>query len=232
MKEDPKPVSRSKTKAVIWDMDGVIVDSGTYHFEAWQHVFQKEGVDFTEHDFRRNFGRRNDAIIRVTLGENVSQGEVDVIASRKEADYRQRVRQNIRPLPGAIELIKLLGENGFAVGLASSAPVENIRLILRGLVIEDLFQAIVSGREVSEGKPSPQGFLLAAERLNVEPGNCIVIEDAIAGVAAAKRAGMHCIAVTNTHPGESLAEADLIVDTLEEVTVGKLEEFLNHSREV
>lgn len=225
-------MSRSKTKAVIWDMDGVIVDSGPYHFKAWQHVFQKEGVDFTEHDFRRNFGRRNDTIIRTTLGENVSQGEIDVIASQKEADYRQRVRQNIRPLPGAIELIKLLGENGFAVALASSAPVENIRLILRGLVIEDLFQVIVSGREVSEGKPSPQGFLLAAEKLGVEPGNCIVIEDAIAGVAAAKRAGMHCIAVTNTNPGESLAEADLIVDTLERVTVGDLEEFLNPSREV
>jgi len=225
-------VTVSKARAVIWDMDGVIVDTAPYHFRAWQHVFQKRGVDFTEDDFRRHFGQRNDTIIRDTLGEDISQSKVDAIAGEKEANYRQRVRQNIKPLPGAIELVKSLREHDFAVALASSAPMENIRLILRGLDIEDFFPVIVFGREVSEGKPSPQGFLLAAEKLGVEPKNCIVIEDAIAGVTAAKRAGMHCIAVTNTHHRRSLMEADLIVDTLEEVTVDELEEFLNPSREV
>ena len=212
-------------------MDGVIADTAPYHFKAWQHVFQKRGVDFTEDDFRRHFGQRNDTIIGTTLGERISQSEIDVIASEKEENYRQRVRRNIKPLPGAIKLVKSLKEHGFSVALASSAPTENIQLVMQGLGIEDSFQVIVYGREVKEGKPSPQGFLLAAEKLGVEPKNCIVIEDAIAGVAAAKRAGMHCIAVTNTHPRRSLMEADLIVDTLEEVTVDELEEFLNPSRE-
>ena len=103
------------------------------------------------------------------------------------------------------------------MAIASSAPMENIQLILRGLGIESYFQAIVWGREVTEGKPSPQAFLLAAEKLGVKPEDCLVIEDAVAGVSAAKRAGMKCIAVTTTNPREKLHEADLVVDSLAEV---------------
>jgi len=225
-------MSRSKAKAVIWDMDGVIADTGPYHCQAWQEVFQKRGVTFTEDDFRRNFGQRNDTIIRNTLGEGVSQDEIYAIASDKEESFRQRVSQNIKPLPGAIKLIKSLKEHGFYIALASSAPIENIRLVTRGLGIDKCFQSIITGRDVTEGKPSPQGFLLAAQRLGVEPGNCIVIEDAVAGVTAAKKAGMRCLAITNTHPRTSLMEADLIVDTLETVTMNDLEGLLSPSREV
>jgi len=217
----------SRQKAVIWDMDGVIADTAPYHFKAWQHVFQKRGVNFTEADFRRNFGQRNDAIARKVLGEDLSASEVDAITSEKEKNFRHRVKQNIKPLPGAVDLIKSLKEHGFSLVLASSAPTENIQLILKGLDISDCFQAIVWGREVTEGKPSPQCFLLAAKKLGVAPKNCIVVEDAVAGVTAAKRAGMRCLAVTNTHPRTSLAEADLIVDTLEEITVDNLAGLLS-----
>ena len=213
-------------------MDGVIADTAPYHCQAWQEVFQKRGVAFTEDAFRRNFGQRNDTIISNTLGEGVSQDEIYAIASDKEESFRQRVRQNIKPLPGAIKLIKALKEHGFCIALASSAPIENIQLVTRGLGIDKCFQSIVTGRDVTEGKPSPQGFLLAAQRLGVEPRNCIVIEDAVAGVTAAKRAGMHCLAVTNTHPRTRLIEADLIVDTLETVTMDDLEGLLDPPREV
>ena len=211
-------------------MDGVIADTAPYHLKAWQGVFRERGVNFTEEDFRRNFGQRNDTIIRNTLGEDISQSEIDVIASDKEMSFRHRVRQNIKPLPGALKLITSLKEHGFSVALASSAPIENIQLVTRGLGIESSFQTIVSGREVTKGKPSPQGFLLAAERLGVEPRDCIVIEDAIAGVAAAKRAGMYCLAVTNTHPRHSLTEADFVVDTLEAVSAKDVEGFFNSTR--
>jgi len=215
------------TRAVIWDMDGVIADTAPYHFKAWQHVFQKRGVNFTEADFRRNFGQRNDTIARKVLGEDLSASEVDAITSEKEKNYRHRVKQNIKPLPGAVALIKSLKEHGFSLALASSAPTENIQLILKGLDISDCFHAIVWGREVAESKPSPHGFLLAAKKLGVVPKNCIVIEDAVAGVTAAKRADMRCLAVTNTHPKASLAEADLVVDSLEEITVDNLAGLLS-----
>lgn len=219
-------MSKSKAKAVIWDMDGVIADTAPYHYQAWQEVFQKRGVSFTRDDFRRNFGQRNDTIIRNVLGEDLSPEAIYAVADEKEEGYRQRVRQNVKPLPGAIELIKSLKERGFLIALASSAPIENIQLVTQALGINNYFHTIVSGREVKEGKPSPQGFLLAARRLGVEPSNCIVIEDAVAGVTAAKRAGMRCLAVTNTHPRTSLTEADLIVDTLETVTMDDLTRLL------
>ena len=220
-------MSRSSTKAVIWDMDGVIADTAPYHLKVWQEVLRKRGVSFTEEDFRHCFGQRNDTIIRNALGKEVSQEEIDTIAKEKEAGFRQRIRQNLKPLPGAIKLIKSLAEGGFKLALASSAPIENIQLVIIGLGISDYFHAIITGRDVTEGKPSPQSFLLAAQKLGIEPKNCVVIEDAVAGVSAAKKAGMRCLAITNTHPRTSLTEADLIVDTLEEVSVNDLERLLS-----
>ncbi len=211
-----------KLEAVLWDLDGVIADTGPYHCRAWQDVFRKRGVDFTREDFLRQFGQRNDTIIRSALGGSLSPEELDAIAVEKEENYRRRVARNIKPLPGAIELIRALRERGIKAAIASSAPLENIRLILRGLGIAGCFQAIAGGMEVTEGKPSPQIFLLAAGKLGAEPGNCVVIEDAVAGVAGAKRGGMKCVAVTNSHPGNELKEADLIVATLETVNVDTL----------
>ena len=221
----------SLEKAIIWDMDGVIANTAPYHFKAWQQVFQKRGVKFTEEDFKHNFGQRNDTIIKDIQGQGTSQSEIDAISQEKENGFRNMVRQRIKPLPGAINLIKRLAKRGFKMALASSAPIENIQLLISGLGINNYFQAIISGKEVTEGKPSPQGFLLAAQRLGVKPENCIVVEDAVAGVAAAKRAGMCCLAVTNTHPKESLLEADLIVNTLETISVNDLEGLFNTPRE-
>ena len=209
-------------EAVIWDMDGIIVNSGPYHLQAWQEVFGKWGVNFTEEDFRRNFGQRNDSIIWNAMGRSITQNEMDTIANEKEESYRRRVEQNIKAFSGAVALMKALTAQGVKMAIASSAPPENIDLIANGLGIKEYFQAIVWGREVTEGKPSPQGFLLAAQRLGVDPASCVVIEDAIAGVAAAKRAGMKCVAVTNTHPAAKLSEAEYVVDTLEAVSVDGL----------
>ena len=117
------------------------------------------------------------------------------------------------------------------MALASSAPIENIRLVIAALGINDYFQSIICDKDVTEGKPNPQVFLLAAERLGVEPGDCVVIEDAVAGVTAAKRAGMRCLAVAGTHPRHSLAEADLIADTLEAVSAKDIEVLFNPSGE-
>jgi beta-phosphoglucomutase family hydrolase len=215
-------MSEGKLEAVLWDLDGVIADTGSYHYQAWQDVFQKRGVDFTEKDFMRHFGQRHDTIIRSALGANISPEEFDAITREKQASYRRRVTGNIKPLPGAVALIRSLKRHGLKMAIASSAPPENIEIIIRGLGIEDYFQAIARGTEVAEGKPSPQVFLLAAKKLNTEPGNCLVIEDAVAGVTAARQAGMKCVAVTNSHPRKSLKEADLIVDTLEAVSLSDL----------
>lgn len=215
-------MSDNKLQAVLWDLDGVIADTGSYHCRAWQEIFSRMGIDFTEEHFIKHFGQRNDTIIRDTVNESISQGELDDIADRKEKTYRRLIADNIQALPGAVELLKALEEKEIPSALASSAPPENVNIIVQGLGIESLFKAVACGREVTEGKPSPQVFLLAAEKLEAAPANCLVIEDAIAGVAGAKRAGMICVAVTNSHSGDSLKEADLVVTSLEDVDVDVL----------
>ena len=217
-------MSENSLEAVLWDLDGVIADTGIYHYQAWVDVFSKRGKTFTQEQFMRHFGQRHDTIIHSVLG-NVSQEVFDAITEEKQENYRQRVARNIKPLPGAIELIKLLGKNGIKTAIASSAPPENVDIIIKGLGIQDCFDAYARGTEVAEGKPSPLVFLLAAEKLGVEPAKCLVIEDAIAGVAAAKSAGMKCIAVTNSHPRDKLKQADLVVDTLENVSINDLKKL-------
>jgi len=211
-------------------MDGVIADTAQYHLKGWQIVFRKRGANYTEEDFRRNTGKRSDTIIKSVLGRKIEQGEIMAIIREKDETFRQLMGQNIRPLPGVLKLITSLKEHGFKIAIASSAPIKNIRLITQSLKIHKHFDAIISGWEVTKGKPDPQTFLLAAEKLGVEAKDCIVIEDAISGVTASKRADMRCIAVTNTTSRAELREADLIIDTLEEITIDALERLLNQPK--
>ncbi|MFC2045167.1 HAD family hydrolase [Chloroflexota bacterium] len=215
-------------KAIIWDMDGVIADTALCHFKAWQEVFQKKGITYPEETFKRYFGQRNVDIIRKIMGKETPEDEISAISTEKEDNFLIKIKEQITPFPGVITLIKSLADSKYKMALASSAPQKNIDLITQTLKIDGCFQAVVSSKDVSQGKPSPQAFLLAASKLGVAPKNCIVFEDAIAGVAAAMSAGMHCIAVTNTNPKGSLAEADLVVDTLEVITVNDLDNLINN----
>jgi len=209
--------------AVIWDMDGVLADTARYHFLAWEETFARRGIEFTDEDFKRGFGIKNDNIIKNVLGEKTTQAEIETIAREKEATFRRIIGRDIKPIPGAIELLGQLHSRGIRMAIASSTVAENIRLIVSRLGIANYFEAVITGHDVTEGKPSPQVFLLAAQRLGVEPKNCLVFEDAVAGVKAALSAGMHCVAITSSHPRAMLAEADLVVDTLEGVTVEDLQ---------
>ncbi len=210
---------RTSIRAVIWDMDGVIADTAQQHFLSWQAAFQKRGTKFTEDDFLHHFGQRNDTIIHSIKGAGVAPAEIEAIAEDKEDYFRRNIVNNLKPFPGVIRLLKILKANDLLAAVGSSAPRENICLILDQLKIADYFQAVVYGQEVLHGKPSPDVFLLAAQKLGAVPSNCIVVEDAVAGVAAAKSAGMRCIAVTNTHPALKLSQADLVVESLEEVSL-------------
>jgi beta-phosphoglucomutase family hydrolase len=218
-------MTTNQSQAVLWDMDGVIVDSAVYHMRSWQLTFEQTGITFTDDNFKHVFGLRNDEIIRSILGKDFTQERFEAIARAKEEAFRKLIKDNVKALPGVLKLLSDINATGFQQVLVSSTPLENIDLIIDKLGIRQYFQQIISGYDVTEGKPSPQGYLLAAQRLGVNPENCIVIEDAVAGVQAAKKGGIKCIAVTNTHPAESLIAADLIVSSLEQVNVavvGKL----------
>ncbi len=199
--------------AVLWDLDGTLCDTAELHYQSWVASFGAQGISF-EHDFfRRTFGMNNNGVIRLRLGDPAPE-LIAQISNRKEIIYRQSIPGNIKALPGVHAWLERLSALGTPMAVASSAPRQNIIDTLDELGLNAYFKAIVSvaGRS---SKPDPFVFLEAAERLGVLPGRCIVIEDAIAGVEAAKRAGMMCIAVTNTNPAEALQGADLIVEGLD-----------------
>lgn len=197
-------------------MDGVIADTGPFHFAAWRDLARGRGRGYTEQDFQCNFGRRNDDILKYLLGD-LSSEEIEALSKKKEEIFRSKIKGRISLLPGVLKLLEIQRKGNWGITLASSAPPENIELTLSSLGIARYFDSIISGKDVRKGKPDPEVFLLAAERLNVPPARCIVIEDATAGVEAAKAGGMKCIAVTNSHPPEALAKADLVTDNLEKI---------------
>jgi beta-phosphoglucomutase family hydrolase len=210
-------VWRQSRKTFLWDMDGVIADSHSFHFAAWQETFAKRGIKFTKEDFTKLFGTRNDFIIGSVMGREFPEGDVKVMVQEKEEIFRRKATGNIKLFPGAVRLLNAIKKGNFKLGLVSSAPKKNIDLVLSELNLKAIFDCIVFGQEVSESKPSPQIYLLAAKKLEVAPNDCVVIEDSPLGVKAAKTAGMKCLAITNTHPRQKLEEADRVVDSLENV---------------
>ncbi len=205
-------------QAVIWDLDGVIIDSADEHRRAWQRLARETGVTLTGADFWATFGQRNDDIIP-HFWYNVSPEQLQALAKRKEEYFREFVREAAAPLPGSMELMRGLHEAGFPQALASSTPIENIELIKDLLHLDHYLSALVSGETVPRGKPAPDIFLRAAAELHIPPSLCLVIEDAVAGVQAAHAAGMRCIAVAGNRDLPDLRAADVMVKDLNEVNV-------------
>ena len=219
----------SLPKAVIWDMDGVIADTGAAHFAVWRQVMAELGRPFDEADFRRIFGLVNPDAIRLLLGETVSSHEIAQIIERKETLFREAVQVHVSLLPGVETWLERLRQQGYRQAIASSAPRANIDVLLHVLNIGPYFQTIVSAEDVTKGKPNPAIFLKAAAALGVSITRCVVIEDAVAGVQAARRAGLVCLAVATTQPAEKLRDADLVVERLTDLADGAFERLLTLS---
>ena len=212
----------SSESGVIWDMDGTLVDTADLHFAAWSIVARELDYPFTKADFAATFGRRNPEIIQHLFQKPFSETEMAELADRKESLYREAARAGITLLPGVRPLLEALGRNGIRQAIGSSAPRANLELILELTDTRHFFDAVVSMEDTTQGKPDPQVFLVAAAKLGVPPHRCTVIEDAVAGVQAAKAGGMTCIGVTTgghaTAEALQAAGADFVTASLEHVT--------------
>ena len=189
-------MTKPQTRAVLWDLDGTLVDSEEYHWRAWRETMDVEGLPITREQFVATFGLRNDEILPRWLGEKATLDRIQQVAAAKETLYRKLIREGgIAPLPGAAEWVRQLDQEGWRQAIASSAPRENVMAMLDALYLIPFFQAVVTGEDVIAGKPDPQVFLTASARLGCPASACIVVEDAAMGVEAARRAGMRCIGV-------------------------------------
>jgi beta-phosphoglucomutase len=214
-------------QAVIFDVDGVLTDSYQPHFLSWQRMFGELDVAFTEEQFRGTFGRTNRDIFGELYQGGLTEEQIVRWGDRKEVLYREIIAETFIPVPGAVELIDSLAAAGFKLGVGSSGPPENISVTLDKLSRGRSFGAVVTGADVQRGKPDPQVFLLAAERLGVPPAQCAVVEDAPQGVEAANRAGMTSIGLTGTTTREALSHARLVVDRLDELTPERISELIS-----
>jgi beta-phosphoglucomutase len=216
--------------AVVWDMDGTLVDTAELHFQAWVVLARALGKPFTRTDFTATFGWRNPEIIPKLFGAHYSDQQVAELGARKENLYREQAKKGVALLPGARALLEGLAAAGFGQGVGSSAPRANLELILQLTDTTQFFTAVVSMEDTQRGKPDPEVFLRTAGKLNVPAQRCLVIEDAPAGIQAAKAGGMRAIAVTFVphHDPKTLhdAGADLIVPSLEKVSVSTIKEMI------
>jgi beta-phosphoglucomutase family hydrolase len=203
----------SVSRAVLWDMDGTLVDSEEFHWISWQQALANEGISITPVQFFSTFGQRNDSILRQWLDAGATRERMERIAKAKEEIYRDLIRRDgILALPGVAHWVRRLHQEGWLQAVASAAPRANIVAVLEALSATHVFQGIVSADDVRHGKPDPEVYLTAAARVGVSPDRCIVVEDAFAGVEGARRAGMRSIGVS--HNGVHLP-ADIVVPSLE-----------------
>jgi beta-phosphoglucomutase family hydrolase len=209
-------------RAVIFDWDGVVVDSSAHHERSWEILAAKRGLPLPPDHFKRGFGKKNNVIIP-DLGWATAPAEVDALAHEKEELYRDLIRQHgIEPLPGIRHLFAALRQAAIPCAIGSSTERANLDLLLDLMDLRKFFSVIVSGEEVTHGKPDPSIFLLAAERLGAAPADCVVIEDALVGIEAARRAGIPVLAVATTEPLAALNVADAAVPTPADITVDLL----------
>ncbi len=211
---------------VLFDWDGVVIDSSSQHERSWELLAAERHLFLPEGHFKAGFGKKNEIIIP-TLGWGDDPSLVRALADRKEELYRELIaKEGVTILPGARELLIALKAKGIPRAVGSSTPRENLDALFASTGLDALFEAVVCGSDVSHGKPDPEVFLLGAEKLGLPAGRCIVIEDAFAGIEAARRGGMKVVGVATTNPLELLDQCDLAVLSLEEVTPSRLAELL------
>lgn len=214
-------------KAFIFDLDGVIVDTAKYHFLAWRELANQLGFDFTEEQNEQLKGVSRVRSLEILLGIGKMELEDDVkvkLLHEKNEQYLQYIAKmdHTEILPGIDDLLNYLKLQGISFSLGSAS--KNARLILETLNLIDMFDAVVDGNDVSTAKPDPEVFLIAAKKLGVQPEDCVVIEDAQAGVEAANKAGMTSIGIGDS---KVLAEADFNLNSTDELTIDFVQKLID-----
>lgn len=201
------------TRAVIFDLDGTLVDNNSYHLETWKKYLEKMGRDISTEEFNANLnGRTNKDVIQYIYGREMTEAEVLKYSLEKEALYREIYQPYIAPVAGLIPFLEALHRKQIPMAIATSGIQPNIDFMFDNIPIKKYFKTVVNSSHIKKGKPEPEIYLKTAEILGIPPANCLVFEDAVVGITSASKAGMKIIAVATTQPKEELSGADLIID--------------------
>jgi beta-phosphoglucomutase len=214
--------------AFIFDMDGTIVDNMAFHTRSWLEFFARRGKEYDpDAFFRETAGAQGREILRERLGPEIPDDEIAVLAQEKDDLYREMYGPHRAAIKGFEDFVSQAGSLGVALAVATSAPPKNIVFTLDELDLRRHFAAVVGAADVKQGKPHPDVFLKAAEKLNVDPSACIVFEDAPMGVEAARRAGMRAVVITTTLPADAFAEFDNVIAVVDDYDALAVNELLS-----
>ena len=217
--------------AIIFDMDGVLVDSNPFHLRKWIDVFRAHEIPFDEQELPKIImGPANDSIFRRFLGNDLTPEQLAELGEELEQNFRREIGPHARAFPGVRLFVEECHAHGIAMAVASAAIAKNVNFLVSALGLRDYFRAMMTANEITHPKPHPEIYLKTANRLGVEPAGCLVFEDSFVGIEAAKRAGMICVAIASTFPAEDLrreTHADLILPSFEAVSLQTVHQFFN-----
>ncbi len=209
-------------KAVIFDMDGVLVHNDRYHVQAWKQFCREYGKKKTDNEIKSWFGSTNKTILETIFQKEIPDEEAERMGKKKEEIYRNIYRDDIKPLPGLKDFLEQLKSAKVKTALATSAPEENVDFVLERTGLFEFFEVRTNASEIKSGKPDPEIFLKTSAKLKIEPENCIVFEDSFQGIRAARNAGMKVIGVATSHKRSELKGLDSVIDDFTRIQISDL----------
>jgi beta-phosphoglucomutase family hydrolase len=214
------------TYAVIFDMDGVIVDNMKYHKKAWEMFLKIHAPGMDVEEFSMHFGKVNKDLLKIVFQREISDEEESQFGDEKEALYRKLYAEDIVPTEGLVGFLEELNENGVKAAVASAAPKINVDFVFEKTGLRQYFDVSIDADDVTRGKPDPEIYLKAAEKLNCHPEACLVFEDSMPGIQAGRKAGMKVIGVATSHPAELLNETEFVITDFTEINVKTVRNYL------
>lgn len=218
--------------SAIFDMDGVLVNNNPWHIQAWITFAERHGLSITPQEVESHFGNTNRDYLTFLFRKELQPHEIEELAEEKEMIYRSLCEQYIEPVNGLIHFLEQLKKFQFGIAIATGGPLSNVRFVMDKLKTSHLFDVYVYDSMVKKGKPDPELFLKAAELLGTSPRHCVVFEDSVHGIEAARRASMLPVGINTSGNREKLKNASLVVNDFTELTAESVLEMLNNRKDI